>query len=429
MRLLLACGLLTVVLSLFGLEGRPHVADAQASTQINWNIQVDNTSPAGHNWSFNAFYPDRFQAHAGDLISFRVANNPNALHAIELLPAGWTPDQGYPGFDFIDDDDSPPTMAAVYFNSKPFFGAQPSTLCGRGGNEPCVFEGMGTTSLKSGVLVPPPSDGSGTGNPSFSFRLGPNVRPGTYFFICLVHGPSMQGSVDVLPKDQRARSPEDLRSDADRSYQADVFRLTDLDRGIRNPDMITNPDGSRSWTVAAGGGSPDTNLSINEFGVPHLFIQAGDSVTWTNQGPQIVAHTVTGFSTDSAHPVPRLDPYLPVCGGPDPDQNGETSPDVSFPPGSGRFPPDIWNDCPPWQQEDHLTDYALASAADGAVYTSGSVTSGLLLPAGFLESAIGFGLPFPATFTVRFPNPGSYRYACMIHSGMTGSIEVLAIQP
>ena len=36
-------------------------------------------------------------------------------------------------------------------------------------------------------------------------------------------------------------------------------------------------------------------LSINEFAPAQMVIIAGDTVTWTNQSPGAVAHTVSGF--------------------------------------------------------------------------------------------------------------------------------------
>lgn len=398
---------------------------AGTSAAQHWQVQVDNVSPAGHNWNFNAYYPDHLQAHAGDTITFTVAKNPNAFHTVELLAPSLTPEQGYPGFAFKDEDDVPPTLEATFFNSKPFFGASPSTLCGRGQNEPCMFMGTSTVALKSGVLVNPPPDGSGTGNPSFTMQLDNGVQPGTYFFVCLVHGPSMSGSIDVLPSNQPAQSADVLKADADRAYAADLNALTDRSRSISTPTVQTTPLGSRSWSVAAGGGSPSTRLSIDEFGVHNLIIRPGDTVTWTNQSPPVTVHTVTGFGTQQGQPPPQLEPYQPVCGGPDPDQGGETGPDTFYLPGSGKFPPDIWNDCPPWQQEDHLTNYSVASIDSGSTYTGGAVTSGLLLNQDFLYGPVGLGLPFTSSFTLAFPTAGTYTYACMIHYGMVGTIVVV----
>jgi plastocyanin len=417
--------LLTVIAISISSRSEPLSAQtaAPAGSQ-HWQVQVDNISPSGHNWGFNSYYPDHLQAHPGDTITFTVAKNPNAFHTIELLAPALIPVQGYPGFAFKDGDDDPPPLSAVFFNSKPFFGASPSTLCGRDGNAPCVFMGTSTVALKSGVLLNPPPDGSGTGNPSFTMQLDTGVQPGTYFFLCLVHGPSMSGSIDVLPITQPAQSPDVLKADADRQYSADLLRLADLTRSIQDPALITDSYGSRNWSIAAGGGSPSRRLSVNEFGVHNLIIRPGDTVTWTNMSPAVTTHTVTGFGTSGQSP-PKLEPYQPVCGGPDPDQNGETGPDTFYAPDSGRFMPDIWNDCPPWQQEDHLTDWSLPNADSGSTYSGGPVTSGLLLNADFLSGPLGLGLPFASSFTLRFNQPGTYSYACMIHYGMVGTIVVV----
>jgi plastocyanin len=414
---------------MLSLAGRATPSNAQTAAPSisgqHWQIQVDNVSPLGHNWNFNAYYPDHLQVHAGDTVTFSVANNPNAFHTVELLAPTLTPDQGYPGFAFKDEDDDPPPLSTTFFNSKPFFGASPSTLCGRGGNAPCVFMGTSTVALKSGVLVNAPPDGSGAGNPSFTLQLDAGVQPGTYFFVCLVHGPSMHGSIDVLPSEQPAQSVDVLKADADRAFNMDLQQLTALAQSIGTPTVQTTPLGSRTWGLAAGGGWPRPRGSIDEFGVHNLMIRPGDSVTWTNFSPGVTVHTVTGFGSHLGEPPPRLDPYQPVCGGPDPDQNGEMGPDTFYPLGSGRFPPDIWNDCPPWQMEDHLTDYSLPSVSSGSSFSGGSVTSGLLLNQDFLSGPVGFGLPFASTFTLTFPTAGTYTYACMVHYGMVGTIVVV----
>ena len=67
-----------------GGRGSPAVAGASQT----WHVLVNNVSPAGENWSFNAFYPDHLQAHPGDTIVFTLA--PNS----ERLPHRHGPDPG-----------------------------------------------------------------------------------------------------------------------------------------------------------------------------------------------------------------------------------------------------------------------------------------------------------------------------------------------
>ena len=63
-----------------------------------WHVLVNNVSPDGENWSFNAFYPDHLQAHPGDAIVFTLAPNPNAFHTVMVLNRDLTPLEMYEGF-------------------------------------------------------------------------------------------------------------------------------------------------------------------------------------------------------------------------------------------------------------------------------------------------------------------------------------------
>ena len=61
-------------------------------------------------------------------------------------------------------------------------------------------------------------------------------------------------------------------------YQADLMALALLD-GISSPAESSNPDGTKTWQVAAGvGGENAPGLSINEFARAQLVIIAGDTL-------------------------------------------------------------------------------------------------------------------------------------------------------
>jgi len=86
----------------------------------NWQVQVDNTSPAGHFWGFNAYYPEHLQAHPGDSITFTTAAMPDVYHTVTLLAARMTPLQAYSGvaggFSFPDEDaPGEPDLQTSYF--------------------------------------------------------------------------------------------------------------------------------------------------------------------------------------------------------------------------------------------------------------------------------------------------------------------------
>jgi plastocyanin len=191
--------------------------------------------------------------------------------------------------------------------------------------------------------------------------------------------------------------------------------LTDLEHSMITAGLAANLDGTTTWTIMAGGGQASSRLSIDEFGPAQLHINAGDSVTWVNGSPSVVPHTVSGFAGSFSEALPAQNPFQPLC-------VADSGP-ILPPPGS--FPPDIWNNCSaPAIQVNRLTSFSQPSALSGTPFTSGARTSGILLPQTYLDSPIGDGFPFTSSYSVQFPNPGTYVYACAIHQGMTGVIVV-----
>jgi hypothetical protein len=86
-RLLRAAMLLLITLAAVA-DGRSATAQGAVLGPHTWQIQVDNVSPEGHTWSFNAS-PITAQAHVCDTIVLRVAQNPNAMHLPVFLHAGF----------------------------------------------------------------------------------------------------------------------------------------------------------------------------------------------------------------------------------------------------------------------------------------------------------------------------------------------------
>jgi plastocyanin len=395
---------------------------AQPATPIpgaqTWHVLVNNISPAGKNWSFNAFYPNSLQAHPGDTIVFTLAPNPQAFHTVQILTA-WrlarTPLEFYQGYlgGFRQPD---PTRPGEWQST--YFGVIDRRVpCGRVGQDPCLMPffpqrafGLG---INSGVLVNPPPDGEG--NTSFTVTVDPALTPGPYYMLSDVDGPTMSGLIDIVAPDQPVQSQEALDAAAKLQYQADLVALAGLD-GVSGPSEASNPDGTKTWQVTAGRSDPDKpGLSINEFAPAQLVIIAGDTVTWTNQSSGAVAHTVSGFgSTPEAIPQ-NLSPYQPGCM----TSSGETQ----LPP-PGTVPTDIWNTCV-GSEVNNFTEYSQPSAPSGDPYTDGERTSGILLPQDYLDSPIGDGLPYASNYSVTFPEAGTYHYHCAIHPGMEGTVIVI----
>jgi plastocyanin len=410
-----------------------------------WHVLVNNVSPEGENWSFHAFYPNHLQAHPGDTIVFTLAPNPQAFHTVHLLALGMTPLEFYSGFTgFIQRDPARPGGW-----QRTFFGLQAPTPCGRAGQDPCVHVDITddiSFGIASAVLFNPPP-GGGEGNTSFTVTIDPAMRSGPLYVMSDVDGPTMVGRIDVTAPDQPVQAAADLETAAQRQYEADLAWLAGHD-WLEFPPEASNPDGTKTWQVAAGGGrvvapsaaprsegyaagtsatpqayaveapqGPESKpwLAINEFAPSQMVVIAGDTVTWTNYSPGAVPHTVSGFaSTPDAVPQ-DLTPFQPGC--------MTSSGELQLPP-PGSFPPDIWNTCPT-AEVDNLTEASQPSAPSGDPYVDGERTSGILLNQEYLDSPIGDGLPFTSSYSVTFPNPGTYVYECAIHPGMMGTVVVL----
>jgi plastocyanin len=380
-----------------------------------WEVLVNNVSPEGENWSFNAFYPDHLQVHPGDTIVFRLAPNPNAYHTAMVLVQGMTPLEMYQGFAggyVLGDPSQPEELMTTFFNSER---GDPLPPCGRAQQEPCPVAPSDDVEFgfNSGVLVNPPPEG-GEGHTSFAVTIAPDLPLGPYYVTSLVDGPSMSGRIDVVAPDQPVQSPEELLAMAERQYEADLAWLASTDR-VGNPPESSNPDGTKTWQVDAGSGGSSSHLSINEFSPAAMVIIAGDTVTWTNHSPSAVPHAVAGFGDGQDGTIPVLDPYQPACVNEDGDH--ELSP-------PGTFPPDIWNTCP-GAEVNNLTEFSQPSHPSGDPYTEGPRTSGILLPQPYLDSPIGDGLPFSSSYSITFENPGTYTYECPLHPGMEGTVVVL----
>jgi plastocyanin len=404
-----------VVGTLTRAAGPTHPALAQGPQ--TWQILVNNVSPEGQNWSFNAFYPDQLQVHPGDTIVFTLAPNPQAFHTVTVLFQPLTPLEDWSGFAGGFAQPNPlrrDTLQSTFLQDE-VRGGPGMPVCGRLGAPPCLIDGHNAAqdAISSGALVNPPPQG-GQGNTSFTITLAPEAPLGPTWIVSLVDGPSMSARIDVLPANVPVQRAAVVQANAQRQYDADLAWFALHDR-VSNPPEESRPDGNKIWRIDAGSGSPNPRLSINEFAPAQMVVTAGDTVIWTNHSPSVVAHTVSGFATTPGGTVPDQNPYQPLCVS---GEGVETLP----PPGS--FGPDIWNTCPT-EEANNFTAFSLPSAPSGAPYTDGARTSGILLNQEYLDSPSGDGLPFASSYAVTFPNPGYYAYVCAIHPGMAGVIAVV----
>lgn len=126
-------------------------------------------------------------------------------------------------------------------------------------------------------------------------------------------------------------------------------------------EKLTEPAPAEGVTVTAGWG--DSVTAINRFSPAVATVKAGQKVTWKTAIP-VGGHTVTFAS--------------------------------------------------PFQSPREPAAFAPGGAPTGSRYTGGFAHSGLIGPE-----------PFPTdTFELVFPEPGTYRYVCVLHPGMGGEVVV-----
>jgi plastocyanin len=345
-------------------------------------MEVGNVTPPGHNYAPLDFFPRTLTVHQGDVVTFHYAPDPNALHTVTLVPGGakltdqslnqLLPGAGAP---LPDKDDGPGKIA---FN----FNVSQAAGCGNSpyypGTGPCTFTGKRV--LNSGFLVPAANPQTGklvpsVPLPSYSVRF--NAAPGAYRFFCLVHGPSMSGTVTVVPASAPTTSAVTANARAAHQYQVGVSNAIATESKIhRGPTPGTL--GHANFVVQAG--SQYGRQEMDQFYPAQATIKVGDTVTFTPGG----FHTVT---------FPPSGPAIaPAC---------EAAPrDRPF---TGRFA-----GC---TLEVALGPGAFPSGTPTA-YAGGHLTSGILV------------IPKPHVFTVTFTKAGIYHYVCLVHARMGGTVVV-----
>jgi plastocyanin len=350
--------------------------------------------PAGHLWGYNDFFPRTIAVHRGATIRFAI----EGFHTATLLPAGQSAEGTRQSFGLLADDTEDTTVNAngsthTELNLGAAFPVPGG--CGSSGN-PCTFNG--TSMINSGAPIAGPV-------PPLNVKVTAPV--GFYRFLCLVH-PRMEGWLAVVPSGFHATTAAELATNVAAQVSHDRAAGWAAESAANVAHSTPNGNGTRTWFMTAGTGSPDGFVAVNEMLPRSVAIHPGDRVVWGSRSVN-EPHTVTfphDLGTDmlpmcenGATDTPATPTVIPPTGLQDFACNGGPIDEVEFDGGNGV---------------NHVT--SAATVSDSGFIGSAAVVQGF----GLAPTAAN------ARWAVSFAGAAktTYTYVCQIHDGMAGKIVV-----
>ena len=146
---------------------------------------------------------------------------------------------------------------------------------------------------------------------------------------------------------------------------------------------------SWQWSLKVGAESHGEGNQADAFLPNEIWIYEGDSIQWTWQ-PKNEPHTLTLLEPTQTRPTPP--------------------PPIGPPSGPPIGPPFYFgSQCPgPNPHNGGSATYDGSACVSSAALTGGTA---------------------PSTFTVTFPKAGNYKFVCLIHTNMQGTVHVLSMDP
>ncbi|MGH8958329.1 MAG: hypothetical protein ACRDVK_06610 [Acidimicrobiia bacterium] len=217
----------------------------------------------------------------------------------------------------------------------------------------------------------------------FTLQVSESIVPGAYPFFCAVHGSFQSGVMEVVPTDQPIASPSEVNQQTRQELNEVVEPFRQVFAQAQGGEIVVGGEafsGNFSGLV-----DEQVQGLLNEFVPETITSEVGEPVTWLMFGPHSISFD-----------VPEYFPIYETQ-----DDGSVTANDELFLPAGGA--PEIE------EPEDPLAPLVIDGGSwDG----SGFWSSGVLFSDAYVQ------------YTLRFSSPGTYRYACLIHPPMVGTIEV-----
>lgn len=394
-RALKLAGVLTAsaALAACGSSSTSTSSSAPAAGPATVGVQIDGKTPA-FNSQFSAYFPNQVTVHPGDTVTFTSVFR-GAPHTVTM---GSLVNTGLDAYDKAAaanpelDEHSIPQLAKIPDMLPRGRGdanqatAQPCFLAAGDppgpGATPCPQKAQpeftGTETMFNSGWLPDQA--------TFSVKLSSGVAPGTYRYMCALHRSGMQGKIVVVAPGQPVPSAASVKAAGDAQLQKDVDALT---------PAVTAANGGSASRAAAGVGSQTTHeAEATVFAPKDISIPVGGSVTWTALG----FHTITFNAPESLH----------VFISKAPDGSVHVNPASLVPaggPGAPQGPP---------------PSPAPTPGGPPVVIDAGSWDGSGLHSSGALASRPPSLLAYKLTFSTA----GTYKYVCLIHPDMEGTIKV-----
>lgn len=237
----------------------------------------------------------------------------------------------------------------------------------------------GTHSYYNSGIIP----FEGQGGNTYRVELSDDLEPGTYWFYCAVHGLGQSTEVEVKPADENVPSAEEVTRQARREIDELAEPLEEQFQQAVSEGFVEF-GGERVEGPFAGLPGAE-HAGIDEFIPKGRTVKAGEPITWKMMGAD---HTIS-FDVPEYFPVFQF------------ERDGTVNLNPRIQPAAGGAAE------PPEQEGMGVFE------VDGGTYDGeGFWSSGLLGAQPYVE------------YTVRISKPGTYRYACLIHPPMVGTVEV-----